>query len=234
MANKKVKKSANQIAYKKELSRIKRGIKQAEKRGYFVDSSLIPEMPKRVTKKALEKIKQIKPKDIYSQGEWLDISTGELVPAKQRIEEVKIQSALKRKHTIESKKYPVKDIITTINDRIVDMSNVVSIRNTISDMERKNNAKYPLKARNNALLSILDDTLLLNDGNEEAVVKHLLKYEEEIFTLIDKIQYDSDTPDGKGTLSSYARLGSILNMGALSPLQAEALHDMSESWEDVY
>ena len=36
-------------------------------------------MPKRVTKKSIEKIKNIKPKDLYSKASYLDKSTGEMV-----------------------------------------------------------------------------------------------------------------------------------------------------------
>ena len=69
----------NQIAFKKQITRIKNFIRRATKRGYEFSDNVIPTMPKRVTKKSIEKIKNIKPKDLYSKASYLDKSTGEMV-----------------------------------------------------------------------------------------------------------------------------------------------------------
>ena len=76
---KKNKLTKNQIAFKKQLTRIKNFISRATKRGYEFSDDIIPTMPKRVTKKSIEKIKNIKPKDLYSKASYLDKSTGEMV-----------------------------------------------------------------------------------------------------------------------------------------------------------
>ena len=76
---KKNKLTKNQIAFKKQLTRIKNFIRRATKRGYEFSDHIIPTMPKRVTKKSIEKIKNIKPKDLYSKASYLDKSTGEMV-----------------------------------------------------------------------------------------------------------------------------------------------------------
>lgn len=76
---KKNKLTKNQIAFKKQITRIKNFIRRATKRGYEFNDNVIPTMPKRVTKKSIEKIKNIKPKDLYSKASYLDKSTGEIV-----------------------------------------------------------------------------------------------------------------------------------------------------------
>lgn len=76
---KKNKLTKNQIAFKKQVTRIKNFIRRATKRGYEFSNNVIPTMPKRVTKKSIEKIKNIKPKDLYSKASYLDKSTGEIV-----------------------------------------------------------------------------------------------------------------------------------------------------------
>ena len=76
---KKNKLTKNQIAFKKQVTRIKNFIRRATKRGYEFSDNVIPTMPKRVTKKSIEKIKNIKPKDLYSKASYLDKSTGEIV-----------------------------------------------------------------------------------------------------------------------------------------------------------
>ena len=76
---KKNKLTKNQIAFKKQVTRIKNFIRRATKRGYEFSDDIIPTMPKRVTNKSIEKIKNIKPKDLYSKASYLDKSTGEIV-----------------------------------------------------------------------------------------------------------------------------------------------------------
>ena len=76
---KKNKLTKNQIAFKKQVTRIKNFIRRATKRGNEFSDNVIPTMPKRVTKKSIEKIKNIKPKDLYSKASYLDKSTGEIV-----------------------------------------------------------------------------------------------------------------------------------------------------------
>ena len=76
---KKNKLTKNQIAFKKQITRIKNFIRRATKRGYEFSDNVIPTMPKKVTKKSIEKIKNIKPKDLYSKASYLDKSTGEIV-----------------------------------------------------------------------------------------------------------------------------------------------------------
>ena len=76
---KKNKLTKKQIAFKKQDTRIKNFIRRATKRGYEFSDNVIPTMPKRVTKKSIEKIKNIKPKDLYSKASYLDKSTGEIV-----------------------------------------------------------------------------------------------------------------------------------------------------------
>ena len=69
-----------QQAYKKEIKRLERAIKSEYKNtGIELDKSLIPEMPKRVTKKQLQKIKSIKPKDLREQSQYIDYETGEIL-----------------------------------------------------------------------------------------------------------------------------------------------------------
>ena len=46
------------MAFKKELYRIKRFIRNARKRGYEFDDNVLPKQPKRITRKKLEEIKK--------------------------------------------------------------------------------------------------------------------------------------------------------------------------------
>lgn len=79
MARKRNKLTPNQTAYKKELDRIKRAVRRAEKKGYTVDTSFIPETPKRVSKQAIQRLKNFKGGQVYEHATKLDKATGELV-----------------------------------------------------------------------------------------------------------------------------------------------------------
>lgn len=74
----------NQLEYKKELSRIKRFIKRAEKRGYTFNFD-IPDLPKRVTKKSIEKLKrETTPEKLYEKSFYGGFASyGEKVAGKE-------------------------------------------------------------------------------------------------------------------------------------------------------
>lgn len=64
------KKTENQKAFEKERRRLLRAVRRAEKKGYIFSKDIVPVRPKRVTKKAIERIKSIKPKDLYNMAEY--------------------------------------------------------------------------------------------------------------------------------------------------------------------
>ena len=69
-----------QELFKKQIKRLQRAIqREYRKTGVELDRSLIPEMPKRVTQKALRDIKAIKPKDLRRQSQYVDYETGEII-----------------------------------------------------------------------------------------------------------------------------------------------------------
>ena len=50
---KRKKKTENQKAYQKERRRLLQAVRRAEKQGYIFPEDIVPELPKRVTKKQL-------------------------------------------------------------------------------------------------------------------------------------------------------------------------------------
>lgn len=74
-----------QVEYKKQQKRIQNFIRRAEKKGYKFEDNLIPEMPKRVTKKALEDIKKINQYKLYRHATYEYEGSGEVVPAREHI-----------------------------------------------------------------------------------------------------------------------------------------------------
>ena len=220
----------NQKAYQKERRRLLQAVRRAEKQGYIFPEDIVPELPKRVTKKQLEKIQKIKPKQLYKKAEFVYKETGEIVPAEQRKQEVKQEAIIKAKETRKRKNkistpsvptyYPTISIIDTIRDRI-------------SELTREAKPPVPIDNRKNELLAIFEDNVTLYDDNIEYYEHYLKEHESEIADLLKTISYDSGV---KEVSASFSSLGRLLNMGSLSMSQAENLSMMAEyynSYGDV-
>ena len=219
---KRKKQTENQKAYQKERRRLLQAVRRAEKQGYIFPEDVVPELPKRVTKKQLENIQKIKPKQLYKKAEFVYQETGEIVPAEQRKQEVKQEAIIKAKETRKRKKnistptgkiyYPIISIIDTIRDRL-------------SELTREAKPPVPIENRKNELLAIFEDTITLYDDNIAEYEHYLEVHESEIAELLNVISYDSDAEQ---ISASFVTLGRILNMQALSMSQAENLSVMAE------
>lgn len=83
------KKTKNRLAFEREVKRLSRFVKQAEKQGVYFPDEVVPAIPKRITKKALEKIQLTTRADVQSKGYVVDYETGEAesftpAPSKKR------------------------------------------------------------------------------------------------------------------------------------------------------
>lgn len=94
-----------QLDYKKQVKRLKQAVRRAEKRGYIVPENLIPKQPKRITKKSVERLKNITTDEIYSKSEKLDFETGELIPGKVARKQERSEAANKAAKTRKEKRY---------------------------------------------------------------------------------------------------------------------------------
>lgn len=216
------KKTANQKAYQKERRRLLQAIRRAEKQGYIFPEDIVPEVPKRVTKKQLEKIQKTKPKQLYKKAKFVYQETGEVVPAEQRKQEVKQEAIRKAKETRKRKKkisipsvptyYPTISIIDTIRDRI-------------SELTREAKPPIPIENRKNELLAIFEDNITLYSDNIIEYEHYLEEHESEIADLLNVISYDSNAEQ---VSASFVSLGRILNTKSLSMSQAENLSTMAE------
>lgn len=84
------KKTKNQLAFEREVKRLTRFVKQIERQGvYFPEPPVPASMPKRITKKQLEKLQLTTRADIQARGYVVDYDTGEAeafkpAPSKKR------------------------------------------------------------------------------------------------------------------------------------------------------
>lgn len=70
-----------QIEYNKAVKNLKQRIRRAEKSGYMGININIPEMPKRVTQKSIERLTQIRGQELYQKAQYFitDFRTGETI-----------------------------------------------------------------------------------------------------------------------------------------------------------
>lgn len=81
------KRLTNLQKYQKEIRRLKKGLSRYREQGYQIETIQF-KIPKRVTKKQLEKIQATKPKQLLSKIDFVDYRTGEqTTPTAQQIKE---------------------------------------------------------------------------------------------------------------------------------------------------
>lgn len=102
---KKKKPTQLQLDYSKQVKRLKQAVRRAEKRGYIIPNNIIPDQPKRITRKSVERLKKITTKDIYAKSEKLDFETGELIPGETARKLERSEAAKKGARTKREKRY---------------------------------------------------------------------------------------------------------------------------------
>ncbi len=77
--------TVNQKALNKEIQRLRTGLNRAQRKGFFsnvtVEQYLDIPNRKKITRSFLNKVKKIKPRDIYKSGDFVIFDTGETIPA---------------------------------------------------------------------------------------------------------------------------------------------------------
>ena len=219
---KRKKQTENQKAYQKERRRLLQAAHRAEKQGYIFPEDIVPKLPKRITKKRLEEIQKIKPKQLYKKAIFVDPETGVVVPAEQRKQEVKQEAIKKSKETRKRKK---KISISSVPTYYPTISIIDAIRDRISELTREAKPPVPIYNRKNELLAIFEDTVTLFGDNIIEYEHYLEAHESEIAELLNVISYDSNAEQVSAT---FVALGRILNTQALSLSQAENLSMMTE------
>ena len=113
----------NQIEYNKQVRRIKNFIKRAEKRGYEFNEDILPKTPKRITKQAIKRLENLKPKELYAKAEFLDTSTGEMLKGTKGRQLERKRASEKAKQTRQRNKSKKKKPKTTLKAEDVILNN---------------------------------------------------------------------------------------------------------------
>lgn len=90
--------------YNKERNRIKRFIRNAEKRGYVFEPNLIPPKPKTITSGSVRRLSKIRPAQLYNKAYAISGVTGQPITVEQRKREIREEAARKAWETRRRKK----------------------------------------------------------------------------------------------------------------------------------
>lgn len=90
--------------YNKERNRIKRFIRNAEKRGYVFEPNLIPPKPKTITSGSIRRLSKIRPAQLYNKAYAISAVTGQPITVEQRKREIRKEASRKAWETRRRKK----------------------------------------------------------------------------------------------------------------------------------
>lgn len=90
--------------YNKERNRIKRFIRNAEKRGYVFEPNLIPPKPKTITSGSVRRLSKIRAAQLYKKAYAISAVTGQPITVEQRRREIREEASRKAWETRRRKK----------------------------------------------------------------------------------------------------------------------------------
>lgn len=90
--------------YNKERNRIKRFIRNAEKRGYVFEPNLIPPKPKTITSGSIRRLSKIRPAQLYNKAYAISAVTGQPITVEQKKREIREEASRKAWETRRRKK----------------------------------------------------------------------------------------------------------------------------------
>ena len=90
--------------YNKERNRIKRFIRNAEKRGYVFEPNILPPKPKTITAGSIRRLSKIRPAQLYSKAYANSAVTGQPITVEQRKREIRQEASKKAWETRRRKK----------------------------------------------------------------------------------------------------------------------------------
>lgn len=102
--NKTTKKSQLLKEYNKERNRIKRFIRNAERRGYVFEPNIIPPKPKTITSGSVRRLSKIRPTQLYNKAYAISAVTGQPITSEQRRREIRQEASRKAWETRKRKK----------------------------------------------------------------------------------------------------------------------------------
>lgn len=222
--------------YMKERKRIQQAISRQKKSGYIIPENLLPDIPKRITKASINRLKKITPKTIRSKSELIDFTTGEIITKESSNYRKSVLKANRElvKLAKQKQKKEMSAIDETVDGLPIATFDVIEhIRNQIINLTKKDGTRpIEIEGRKQGLLKIFDDNVSYYDYNDslDLYYNYLLEKENDISVQLDEIFEDSG--DEKRIQNHFIELANLLNMGhPLSQIEAESISGEQEFFE---
>ena len=219
----------NQREWKKELKRLNQSIKRAEKRGYIFDENIIPETPKRVTKKKLSEIKQINADVLYNAAKYFDKETGQTITGLEgrRIERRKsAQKAAQTKKFKAQNTLPEKPVLPKESDIV--LRNIEEMIANWHPLLNWSNYFVEAKKQDKTTLTNILQQAISETGREE-IAKRLQNAATNIIDTVERILYSSDEVQVNLDLVDIA---TIIKGRSLTPEESINLTESAEYFEE--
>lgn len=216
----------NQQAWEKELKRLQQFIHRAKKRGYTFSEDVIPETPKRITKKQLSKIKGINPQTLYEQAEFYNPETGETISGVEGRKFERKRSAKKAQLTKAIKQAQNTKISLPKQTDLV-LQNIRDLINQFAPSSLWSNYWTQKKEEDKNKLQSLLDNAIAQEG-ENVIVERLENYAGDIERIINSILYGSDEEQVQFDLVEFA---TIIKGRSLTQQESSELTDLMEMQE---
>lgn len=216
--------------YKREIKRIKRFIKRAEKRGYSFNFKE-PQSPKRIRKESVERLKKITPEKLYASATYrglfsdfrelsgLEARKKERSASAKKATETRKRKAEQEKR--EKEKTPTFDFINEIISMINELPNGRYISYQVF---------LDFTPHKNFLISLINDRadIASQYNTFEKYSDYLYDNKDRIRVLLDKIMHDSNESE---IIASFNELAEILKGSALSFEEAEMIEELNNYYE---
>lgn len=216
--------------YKKEIRRIKRFIKRAEKRGYSFNFKE-PQPPKRIRKESVERLKKITPEKLYASATYrglfsdfrelsgLEARKKERSASAKKAAETRKRKAEQEKR--EKEKTPTFDFINEIISMINELPNGRYISYQVF---------LDFTSHKNFLISLINDRadIASQYNTFEKYSDYLYDNKDRIKHLLDVIMHDSNESE---IIASFNELAEILKGSALSFEEAEMIEELNNYYE---
>lgn len=217
-------KSQIELEYQKELNRINRFIKQAEKRGFTFGDYKPPKKPKTVTKKSVQTLKRITPTTLYSKASYYDPITQTRMTGKEGKRLIRSRAQKSRRvNEAKTKGTPpsdVDDIITNVEELITGWQPISTWTESYANLKRKDT---------NILKNIL--TGAINSIGREQVARNCQRYAALVKDLAFHICYGSSDFKWNTIEGDITAIAAIIYGRTLDVAESRIVEDAREQVE---
>lgn len=238
----KTKRTPIQTEYYKQRKRLQSALSRERNAGYVFTDNVLPQIPKRITKASVDRLKKIKPKDLRSKATGIiDLETGEYIKrTKNTDKEIEIlakqQKPKRIKHDNEytdavidshPETIPTFDIIDYIISKLRSLPFSITKIDRLSGKPRQ--VTVDMQRSNEILVEVINRQVA--EYGAEAMVAHLNLHESEIQESISDIEITRYLDEVIGV---YHKLMSLISIDPLFNDVREAVDDYANMWGEEW